>query len=343
MKKFDTLRMVLFDSTNAHFRLGVEGQFQRGNSQQGFHDLVYVTERGTGMLTSNVYLTLSYRGDETPTPVYTSYPQIYPLRKNMKMICDMIDDPSSPAYGFINVDGVTTVKNTCTDPIVLSGIGKKNNWVSFKLIVISSDGDNGVKTSNPGVSIRLSTSDNYESPLTADEFLSLYTIVMDLNLSMIQCSMSIAYLENDQVPQQNNVYNASTTAVGYAPANNNAPAPYYSSGNGNGYGNGYRGGYGNNNGYQQTPKYNSGSYHSGNNNSGYGHPRYFQPVAPAPAPTPAAPQPQKTNLPPRQEAASSNSILNPKSVEDTPASMTDISLDDEEAINNIFDTPNQEK
>lgn len=43
MKKFDNLKMVLFDSTNASFKLAVEAKFTTGNQDQGYRDLVYIT------------------------------------------------------------------------------------------------------------------------------------------------------------------------------------------------------------------------------------------------------------------------------------------------------------
>jgi hypothetical protein len=79
MKSFSKLQMVLFDSTNAGFKLCVEAQFRRGNQQQGFKNLVYVTNAGTGMLTPNIYLTATpsrsaYNDNSLYAKVFRSVP-----------------------------------------------------------------------------------------------------------------------------------------------------------------------------------------------------------------------------------------------------------------------------
>ena len=204
MKKFNNLRMVLFDSTNASFKLAVEAQFVRGNQQIGYKDLVYVTDSFTGMLNPNIYLTLACKNEDTK-PVFTSYPQLFRLREALEKIKNMVADGSA----FSEIDGVLSVRPDCTEPVVLANIGKANNWISFKLTVLES-GENGVTTVIPGVSIELSTSNRYVSTLTVDEFLTVYTIVKDLNLANLQAMMSLAFLDSDKQQQYNQ-------QVAYAP------------------------------------------------------------------------------------------------------------------------------
>lgn len=203
MKKFDNAKMVLFDSTNASFRLAVEAKFSTGNSDQGYRDLVYVSgkERLTANLNPNIYLTLSCKADDV-TPVYTSYPQIYKLREVFNSVKNAIE--SEKAFTGSGTEAFTVSPNY-TEPFVLEGIGKSNNWIAIQLKVLET-GENGVIRKIPGVSIELSTSNRNVSTLTIDEFLTITTIINDINLIDLQCMMSLAYLDTDRmtmIPQQN--------------------------------------------------------------------------------------------------------------------------------------------
>lgn len=173
---------------------------QDGNKEQGYRDLVYVTDRYTALLNPNIYLTLSYK-DENVNPVYTSYPQLFRLREAFEKIKNLVADGS----GFIDIDGQVSVRQDCSEPVVLANIGKNNNWISLKLSVIQSD-ENGIVTSVPGVSIELSTANRFVSALSVDEFLTVYTIIKDLDLASIQCMMSLAFLDIEKAPYQQPLY-----------------------------------------------------------------------------------------------------------------------------------------
>jgi len=147
------------------------------------------------MLNPNIYLTLAYK-DENTNPVYTSYPQLFRLREAFEKIKNLVVDES----GFMEIDGQILVKPDCSEPVVLSNIGKNNNWISMKLSVIQSE-ENGILTSIPGVTIELSTANRYTSALSVDEFLTVYTIIKDLNLANIQCMMSLAFLDTERQGQ----------------------------------------------------------------------------------------------------------------------------------------------
>lgn len=196
MKKFENTKIVLFDSTNASFRLAVETQFTRGNPQQGYRDLVYVTSHGSGILNPNIYLTLTYktRENEDVKPVYTSYPQLFRLREALEKMKDIVADKKC---FLTDASNNITVKTEYSEPIIVANIGKGNNWISLKPCV-SQSGENGVVTCLPGVSIELSTSNGLVSALSIDEFLTVYTIIKDLNLSTIQCCESLAFLAADR-------------------------------------------------------------------------------------------------------------------------------------------------
>lgn len=297
----------------------------------GLTDIAYITDQGNAVLNSDIYLTLTYKGGENVRPVYTSYPQLFRLREALSTVKDLVLDNK----GFLNVDGVLTVRQEYSAPIILSNIGKASNWISLKLAVLES-GENGVVTTTPGVAIEMSTSNGYSSTLTTEEFLTIYTIVRDLNLSTIQVNLGLAFLSSSQ--------NQVPNWAGYTQPNNQAynqnPRPQYYSNNYQGQ---YQqqqqyqqGGYGNvantyQNATQTTPRYNTAAY---------SRPQQIQRQV---APTQMAAQPQQmvqqptyqqqnnnnNNLKPRNEK-----ILNFNSVEETP--VEDISFDDTSAIDDIF-------
>ena len=311
MKKFDVLRLNLFDSTNASFKMALEVQFTRGNQNEGYRDLVYISNRGTGVLNSNIYLTLAYKDDEQKA-VYTSYPQLFKLRKLTSEIKDLIVDES----GFTEINGGLIVKPEYAEPFVLSNIGQKNNWIALRLCVINND-ENGIAHKEPGVNIELSTSNGNKSILTGDEFLTIYTILQDINLSSIQVNTALGFLSCDPVMTSN------PNMGGY-----NQQAQY-------GYNQPYQQQYNN---YQQpavprapqAPRY---------NNSNYSRPqraqntRYTQPAPePATSDTPLMqPRTQQSQMQPR---SASSPTMNFKAIEETP--ILDINYDDDAAFDSIF-------
>ena len=342
MRNFEKLKMTLFDSTNANFKLEVEAQFTRGNRETGFRDIVYATDRYTGILNPNIYLTFAYRSDEV-SPVYTSYPQLFRIREAFEKVAKWVADGS----GFMTADGVLCVRGNCDEPVVVTGIGKNNNWISLKLVAAETDEDGIVKVT-PCVAIELSSSNRLTSILSAEEFLTVYTIIKDLNLSNLQCMMSLGFLNIDRQPNGGNYYAAPQN--GYQQPMNNwqnnqpnygtTPQQAPMNGNWNGGNAPARPRY-NNQSYRNTttrqvPPPPSGSVNSRNvttqapsvDNSGW--------------PNDPNPYPDNTssnynggntgsNLPPR---SSSGAIMNMKAIEETPIS--EISYDDTSAIDAIF-------
>lgn len=224
MKRFENVKMVLFDSTNAYFKLAVEAQFTRKNPDGSYRDLVYTTDRGTSILNPNIYLTLSYK-DDNLNAVYTSYPQLYLLRNALETVKNKLLDPA--AFFVDPNDNSLSVKQTYEDAVIIDNIGKSNNWISMKLCAIRT-GENGVFTYSKGVILELSTSNGWKSQLSQEEFLTVYTIIKDLNLSTIQCMLSLGFLNGDarQVNNYNGGYQQQQpggyygqTTPGYPPQN----------------------------------------------------------------------------------------------------------------------------
>jgi len=298
MKKFNKLSMVLFDSTSASFKLSVESTFTKTNQIGGFTPLVYTTQAGTGNLNPNIYLLFQYKSDtyDKGNVLYTSYPQLYRIREAMESIKALVADNS----GFTtDTAGNIIVKQEYVEPVVVANIGKQNKWLSFKLVIFNTT-EEGVTKSVPGVSIEISSANGYASALTIEEFLTVYTIVKDIDLATLQCQMSLAFLATDD-----------GMAAAYVPAPGAyQPAPQQ-------YAQYQRPQYQQPAGAQPTPRYNN-------------------PQRPAPASRVATSQPQQVrtgqsqSLPPRAEKP----VMTLGAVEETPVS--EVSFDDTEAIDDIF-------
>jgi hypothetical protein len=319
MKKFNQAKIVLFDSTIACFKLSVEALFTKKRQDQSLSSLAYITDNGTANLNPNIYLVFAYKGEnyETTKTLYTSYPQLYKIRDTLERVKDLVIDRK----GFVDVEGVTTVKPDYQDPIIVSEIGKNKKWMSFSLTAIAST-ENGMPPKIPGVTIQLSDSD-FVSVLTVEEFLTVYSIVRDIDLASIQVTLSSLYLHAEEVP-----------AVGYQQPM--YQQPMYAQPQ-----------------YQPQPQYQQQPVQQAAN-PGYNRQPMRQqqqkpqtrvmaapeqsavqqaPAAPVYTPQPqrsAPPQQQGGNLPPRQNKP----IVNLNSVEETPVST--ISFNDEEAIASIF-------
>jgi hypothetical protein len=315
MKKFNQAKIVLFDSTIACFKLSVEALFTKKRQDQSVSSLAYITDSGTANLNPNIYLVFAYKGEsyETTKTLYTSYPQLFKIRNALEKVKDLIVD----GKGFITVEGITTVKPDYQDPIVVSEIGKNKKWISFNLTAIASTED-GMPPKVPGVTIQLSDSD-FVSVLTVEEFLTVYSIVRDIDLSSIQVTLSSMYLQTEDVafgyqqPQQPMYQQPMYTQPQYQQPQQYQQQPQAPSA-----------GYNRQPMRQQQPKPTTRVMAA---------PSQEQPAATTPVYSPqrSAPQPQSgSNLPPRQNKP----IVNITSVEETPVSS--ISFDDEEAIANIF-------
>lgn len=308
----------------------------------GLTDLAYITDQGNAVLNSDIYLTLTYKGGDNVRPVYTSYPQLFRLREALTTVKDLLINNR----GFLDAEGVLSVRQEYSAPIILSNIGKAANWISLKLAVLES-GENGVVTTVPGVAIEMSTSNGYSSTLTTEEFLTIYTIINDLNLSALQVNLGLAFLSSSQ--------NQVAGWTGYQNQNNfaqQARPQYYQQQYQGQQMQGYQSqpNYQNNtystNGgtYNSTPRYNntgyqrqpqrqvaqqvSGSHYTQNNTQQQPFTQPVQQSTQQYAPQTNA-YSQQNNLKPRNEK-----IMNFNTIEETK--VEDLSLDDADAINDIF-------
>lgn len=345
MKRFENVKMVLFDSTNAYFKLAVEAQFTRKNPDGSYRDLVYTTDRGTSILNPNIYLTLSYK-DDNMNAVYTSYPQLYLIRAALEKIKDMILDDN--AYILDPNDNSLSVKQTYADAVVVDNIGKSNNWIALKLCVIKT-GENGVYNYGKGVTIELSTSNGYASTLSKEEILTVYTIIKDLNLSNLQCMMSLGFLNCDARPMNMNGGYAQQPYYGQTtPGLPGGPTPGFAAIN-----QGYvqqppmNGNWAGQSQQPQAPTYMKPRFNSQprtpsyrtqapgqtpvQNNTSYSEQQPAPSYTANPTYTSPAPQAATNNLPAR---SAGKPVMNMKAIEETPVSSYDV--DDAAAIASIF-------
>ena len=207
MKQFSKRSRTLFDSIKGNFKLSVEASFTKLNNAGGFTPLVYVSQNGVANLNPNIYLLFTYKSDEYNKGnfLYTSYPQLFRIRENMRKMADIVLADGTFIKGD---DGRLRVKQELKQPIILTNIGKQNKWLSFTPVVTNTT-EEGVTTAIPGVAIEFSSTGGFASVLTVEEFLTIYRIISDLNLSNLQAQRSIAYLQTEgmpivQYPQMNN-------------------------------------------------------------------------------------------------------------------------------------------
>ena len=230
---------------------------------------------------------------------------------------------------FEEIEGVLEVKSQFQDYLTIEGIGRDNNWISFAVATVEEiDQDANVRNKIPGATIQISSSE-YASPLTAEEFLTVYSIVKDIDLSGIQLQLTMLAMLSDndnsvnyqqpapqyQQPQRQPQYQQPAPAAphgGRAPYQpNQAPAQPR-------YGNG-----GTRNTFkprQQTPATRPQPEVQVT-------PHDFMDENSSPKPS----QGSRGNLPPRK---GEKSIVNMRAVEETP--VADIDFNDPEAIENIF-------
>jgi len=314
MKKFNQVKITLFDSTIASFKLSVEANFTRARQDGSLANLAYISDKGTAVLNPSIYLVFSFKGDtyETSKNLYTSFPQLFSIRRTLEKVKDLLVDNK----GFMDIEGVLSVRPEYQQPLVIADIGKQSKSISFTLVAIDS-GEEGMPAKVPGVSILLSDSE-YVSVLTAEELLTIHSIINDLDLTTYLIQLSAMFLEADDVAfgQPQVAYQQPVYQPQYQ-----QPAPQQ---------------------YQPQPQ---GGYQPRQSQA----PRYgqapmqrTQPAAPVKQAQPA-PQVQQTpaqqtgnaGLPPRKQE---KQIVNMKSVEETPVSS--VSFNDEDAINSIFDDNN---
>jgi len=195
MKKFNQVKITLFDSTIAQFKLSIEALFTRPRQDGSISNLAYITDKGVAMLNPSIYLVFSYKSATfgENKNLYTSYPQLFKIRKALEQVKDYLEDNK----GFISINGVLTVRPDLKDPVLISNIGKSDKWMSISLAAIDFESENQTIVKIPGVTLQLSDSE-YASVLTAEEILTIYSIVKDIDLTSVQVQLSTMFMAAEE-------------------------------------------------------------------------------------------------------------------------------------------------
>lgn len=320
MSKINYIKTTLFDSTVAHFKLTIESRLTRVRQTDGsLESLCYLDQKGNLNLNPNIYLVFTYRGEtfEETKSIYMSYPQLYKIRNTFECVKNLLLSEDT----FTETEGVLEVTPQYKTPIVLTDIGKDKKWISFGLVAITNDeGSEREK----GVAIQISGND-LTSVLSFDEFMTIYTIVGDLNLISLQTQFGLFSVFNDNMAPNYQSANYYPQQQAYAPR---APRPNYS-----GYPsqqNNYGGVYAPQQA-PQAPRYNS-------------QPRTSRSVVENNVPATYAtatnrkPTAQETNGTLMQPRTQTTPIINMAAIEETPVDSTN--WDDEDAIDGFFNDNN---
>jgi len=331
MKKFTNVKIVLFDSTAAFFKLSIEAMFTKKGNDNSISSLAYVSSYtnkyneviSTAHLNPNIYLVITYKTDnwETTKNLYTSYPQLDSLREAIESVRNLYVSGD----GYQEIEGVLTVNPLYqNNPVVITDIGQKNKWITFNLVTsLAADG----VTRIPAVSIEMSDTGGYASILTIEEFLTVRTIIRDMDLTSYQIMLSNMFMQGEDDVQQS-VYQQQPKQQYQQPTQGYQPQQQ-----------GYQ--------PQQTNNYSKQKYNNtpyqrnvprpvltpGQEQQQNQQPQAYQPT---PQIQPAQPQQQQNHsnqggtLPARKEGQ----IVNLKNVEDIEVSP--VKFDDEKAINDIF-------
>lgn len=268
MPKFQKATIAFFDSNVAHFKVSVEAMTTRARQDGTVGSLAYITNKGTAVLNPNIYLVFTYRGEEKNAmgdkSLYTSYPHLFKVRAAFQKVLDMLHDPAS----FVDDGGTLLVAPTAKEPVIIDNIGKEAKWMTMTLQSVEMGAENN-SVRDRGVSIQIAEAP-FASVLSYDEFAAVYSIIMDINLPVIQTMLSLECV--DEAPSYGGGFQSS-----YAPQPQYQPqAPVVPQ----------QGGYQNPQQYQQQR---GGTY----NRTGGGYNRRAS----------AAPQPQYNNQPVGQPAA----------------------------------------
>lgn len=187
MKNLSNIRIDLFESTIAKFKLSINAILVSVKKDNTLSPLVYVSNRGNAVLNPNVYLVFTYREEgQRGVDVYTSFPQIYPIRAALEATRVKLYDPET---FYESPDGSLEVKPNVSHEVI-QNVGRDKANITFSIITFTSTEDPTRK--EPGVAVHLSTSE-YASILTVEEFLTIYTIVNEVNLTHLKAELGMYY------------------------------------------------------------------------------------------------------------------------------------------------------
>lgn len=308
---------ILFESMNASFKLSINSMLTKSKQDGTDQNLVFVNQNnGKGTFRPSVFVVFTYLTNEyeTTKSLWTSFPHVHKLRAMFNQIAEQLTAEDS----FIQVEGNGLVVNPAySQGVLLENIGKDASWMSIRLAPCV---DEVARTVSRGVAIELSKTNGYSSLLNEDEFLSIVTMINDINLT------TISLLETIIALQANNAGSAPNTYVNTKQGNYQAPQ---------------RGNY-NNNYAPPTPAARP-SYQTSQPSRSVGKPTAQTPrPAPRPSqqPTPVASDPSYFEEPESfiESVQPKKKVMNFDEIDKVSVPETDLNLDDSGAIDDLFNT-----
>ena len=303
-------KLVLFESSQAFFRLSVDTMYEKLKADGTTQSSVYInTQKESGTFRPSVFLVFTYLTDDfnTTKGIYTSVPHIYRIREQFEVMRNMLTSPDA----FTTVDGNITVSPAYAEPVVIDNLSQKNNdWISLMLTVCK---DTNSLVARPAVAIQHSKSGGFSSLLTADEFLTIYDLIMHIDYASLENQAVILELLSRIVAKGGSAGNVNsflqqhnstpvTPATSYGRTVSRAPvAPAY-----------------------QRPQQASVSAPVSQGAK----------LPPRPAQVTPAPAPVQQN--------SSTPKINMNAIKDIPVEEDDMSLDDSDAVDAIFSEMNDD-
>lgn len=176
-------KLILFESTQAFFRLSVDTMYEKLKADGTTQSTVYInSQKESGTFRPSVFLVFTYLTDDfnTTKGIYTSVPHIYRIREQFEVMKNMLLSPDA----FTTVEGAISVSPAYAEPVVIDNLSQKNNdWISLMLTVCK---DTNSLVARPAVAIQHSKSGGFSSLLTAEEFLTIYDVIMHIDYASLE-------------------------------------------------------------------------------------------------------------------------------------------------------------
>ena len=209
-----TSSITLFESPQASFRLTLQTMFEKLKADGTTQSKIFYNQQNES-LNANVgtflcfyyYVPEDFRATQA---VFTSTAHIYYIRKAFEEIHQYLLSSDL----IIDVNGVKTINPKYADPIVVSEIGKKQDWISLRVFIDERS------NSNLCVGIMTSKSNNYTSNLLVKEFLAIYDIIQHLDFATLEYNAVLLEL----ISRNMKTYTPRQTSYNY----NNNYNPQYS-------------------------------------------------------------------------------------------------------------------
>ena len=192
------MTLTLFESSQACFRLTLQTLYERIKPDGTVQNKVFYN-RNNDSINANLGTFLCfyyYVADDfsATKAVFTTSAHIYSIRQAVTEIHNRIYAISNDKTALTKINGKLVLNAKYTDDVVIQNIGKKSDWISFRVYVDEA-------TNNLMVGIITSKSSGYTSNLFISEFYQVYDIIMHLDFASIEMNALIL----EMVSRMNNL------------------------------------------------------------------------------------------------------------------------------------------